>query len=154
MPFTTFTTRLLLLSLLTGVTTVAFAQHAANGKPDKDSAPKSAIDHSGQVAAVDAKGKLRQPTPEELEALSNDLGAKLNQSIDESKVLRKADGTLAVFTGDMDMNFMLMKTNPDGTTTTDCVDNIRQAREFLGLDKKTETKKNEAKRDANGLEVE
>jgi Tol biopolymer transport system component len=133
--------------------TLGFAQNVAKGNPDKDKAPQSAIDHSGQVAAVDAKGKLRQPTPEELQALANDLSAKLNQTIDESKVLHQADGSLAVFTGDIDMNFILMKTNADGTKSTRCVENPQQVREFLGLEKKVETK-NTPKRDANGLEVE
>lgn len=148
----------LLLSLLLGLTTLAVAQRAANGNPDKDKTPLSAIDHSGQQAAVDAKGKLRQPTPEELQALSDALAAKLDQTIDESKIQRNADGSMAVFAGDSNMNFILIKTNADGTTSTRCVETMQQAREFLGLAKKAEVKKtekkSETKRDANGLEVE
>jgi hypothetical protein len=136
-------------------TTIASAQHAAKGTPDKDKTPLSAIEGSGQQVAVDAKGKLRQPTREELEVLTNSLASKLSQTVDESKIQRKPDGTLSVFAGDSFTEFMLIKTNADGTTTTRCVENMKQAREFFGLDTpKAEEKKNQPKRDANGLETE
>jgi len=138
------------------LTTLASAQQAASGKPDKNKAPLSAIDASGQQVAVDSKGKLRQPTREELEVLTESLAPRLSQTVDESKIQRKADGTLSVFAGDTFTEFMLLKTNPDGTTTTRCVENMKQAREFFGLDAQATKKdqKKQPKLDANGLETE
>ncbi len=143
---------LLLVILLTVCVVGAFAQQAATGKPDKAKAPLSAIDHGDQQVGVDAKGKLRAPTPEEAQALANDLAAKLDKPFDESQVVRMPDGAVAVFAGDSNMNFILIKTNADGTISTRCVDNMRQVREFLGL-AKAQPKRSEPERDANGLEV-
>ncbi len=144
---------LLLISVSLGVPLAATAQHAANGKPDAGKAPAAAIDFgTSQQAVVDAKThKLRQPTPEEVKALTDALAPMLSQEIDESKIQRKADGTEAVFAGDRFANFILIKTNPDGTTSTRCVSSVQEAKDFLSG---KPVPKNAPRLDANGLEVE
>jgi hypothetical protein len=142
----------LLVSFTLGLSSLAVAQHAAKDKPDTGKTPTAAADFSGLQDVLDAKThKLRQPTPEEIKNLTDALEPMLNQTIDESKVQTSSDGTQAVFAGDRFANFILIRTNTDGTTSTRCVSSVKEAKEFLAG---PTSKKNEPRRDATGLEVE
>ena len=110
--------------------TAAFAQHVAKGHNSDD--PGTA----GQQAAVDPKtGKLRAPTPEEMQVLTAPLVK--NESSEGLVQKTLPSGAVAI---DLEGRFetsMLAKKEADGSISRACVTNAKQAEAFL----KSETKK-------------
>lgn len=126
-----------LLALMLVLASGAFAQHAAKGNAPDDS--NASV--SGQQVAVDAKsGKLRKPTQEEINALVS--GMKLNDSPEGLKAKSVGNGTVVM---DLEGRFetaTVAKINPDGSVSTACVNNSKDAKAFLNSDtEKTKQKK-------------
>ncbi len=67
----------------------ARAQHAAKSHGNSDAAP-------GQQAAVDAQGKLREPTPEEKKALADEVARTTRFDDAGLTPVRRADGSVMV----------------------------------------------------------
>ena len=102
---------ILVLAVVVALGTTAVAQHAAKSE--------------GQTVAVD-KGKLRQPTPEEMKDLSVDL----KQQTTGLRTLTK-QGAVGV---DLDGSFesaVVVKRNPDGSLSAACVNTKKEAKAFL-----------------------
>lgn len=102
----------LVLAVVVALGTTAVAQHAAKAG-------------DGQTAAVD-KGKLRQPTHEEMKELNVDV----KQQTTGLRTLTK-QGAVGV---DLDGGFesaVVVKRNPDGSLSAACVDTQKEAKAFL-----------------------
>ena len=135
-----------LLLLLFVLSAAAFAQHAAKGNPPDD----AAVGSSGQTVAVDANtGKLREPTPEEIQQLIS--GMKYNDSTEGLTAKRVGNGSLVMDLEGRFENVMLVKINPDGSFSKACVTSPKQAEDFFKSDTpKTQPK---AKSDPSTWEV-
>lgn len=120
-----------LAGLLTAASVAGMAQTAAKGKtPGND---EVAVGASGQQVAIDAKtGKLRQPTQEEIQALVS--GMKLNDSAEGLTSKRVGNGSTVMNIEGRFENTLVAKTNPDGSVSTACVSNKKQAEAFLKAD--------------------
>ena len=125
--------RLALLALLLLCATSVFAQHAAKGKPKNDDAPAT----SGQTAPADTK--LRQPTKEEVEELTAGLERSLSQPTEGLREF-EVDGMVGVDLEGTHQNVALAKRNPDGSVSVGCVDNTKDANEFLTATPPAQTK--------------
>ncbi len=99
----------------------AFAQHAAKGDNGV----------SGQQAAVDKNGKLRQPSADEAKELIDGLAPLLNHSTEGLNVIKHDDGTLSVDLQDRFMSAMVAKVGPDGKIEQKCVTSIEEAKQFF-----------------------
>ncbi len=133
-----------LAGLLTAASVAGMAQSAAKGKtPGND---EVAIGASGQQVAIDAKsGKLRQPTQEEIQALV--AGMKLNDSAEGLTSKRVGNGSQIMNIDGRFENMMVAKTNPDGSVSTACVSNKKQAEAFLKADTAKAEEAKKAKND-------
>jgi hypothetical protein len=119
----------------------ASAQHAAKGNaPGNDEANVSA---SGQQVAVDAKGKLRKPTPEEIQQLV--AGMKLNDSVEGLTPKIVGNSTVAVDLEGRFQNVVIVKINPDGTLSKACVVSAKDAKAFLESDAPKPAAKDDSK---------
>jgi len=110
----------------------AFGQHSGKGSTkDKDgNVEETNVNSSGQQVAVDANsGKLRQPTPEEVQKLTESL--TMNDSVEGLTARTTADGGLAVDLQGRFQSVAIAKKNPDGTIAQSCVENAKQAEDFL-----------------------
>lgn len=127
-----------LLLLLSFAATSAFAQHTAKGQGNSDQ-PGTA----GQQAAVDPKtGKVRTPTPEELQVLTESL--KNNESTEGLAPRTLPNGTVAIDLQGRFESSMIAKKEADGTISRACVSNAKQAEAFLKGDKKKAEKDKKA----------
>jgi hypothetical protein len=120
--------RLALLLVLLLAATSVFAQHAAKGKPKTDDAPAA----SSQPAAADTN--LRQPTKEEVQELTAGLERSLSQPTEGLRQFELDNGMVGVDLDGTHENVALAKRNPDGTISVGCVDNLKDAAEFLTAD--------------------
>jgi hypothetical protein len=104
----------------------AEAQHAAKGKDRQETDAPVA----GQVAAVDAQGKLRAPTREEVKALLDSVDRSLLQSADGLREVQLPNGAVVV---DLDGRFESVSVAKveGGKVSTRCVETTDQARKFL-----------------------
>lgn len=126
---------LLVISLVS-----ASAQHVGKGATKDKDGTEDAITatSAGQTAAVDAKGKLRQPTQEEIDALT--AGLKLNDSFEGLTAQLMPSGAMMM---DLQGRFeatSIAKINPDGTISQACVTTQQEAKDFLKSTKKPATK--------------
>jgi hypothetical protein len=87
---------------------------------------------SGMQVAIDATGKLRQPTAAEAQALSKAFGPMLNRSAQSVQVTQFPDGTLSVKLGTEYLNVWLAAVTADGSLTQACIDNSNAAGAQLG----------------------
>ena len=114
---------LLCAMLALTLTPLSFAQHAAKSGPSAD---------SGQKAAVDNSGKLRQPTEEEVQALSR--GLENHRSSKGLKPTQHADGSVSVALDERFESTSMARINADGTVSQACVESKKQAETFLKTD--------------------
>ena len=133
-----------LAGFLTAGSVAGTAQSAAKGKtPGND---EVAIGASGQQVAIDAKsGKLRQPTQEEIKALVE--GMKLNDSAEGLTSKRVGNGSQVMSIDGRFENMVVAKTNADGSVSTACVSNKKQAEAFLEADAAKAEEAKKAKND-------
>jgi hypothetical protein len=122
--------RLAALGLATAATlslaAPAFAANGATGKPAQDGRQESA----GMTVAVDAHGKLRQPTAAENRALAAGIQG-LTKSAADVQVNRTPDGTMSVDLTDTFLNISMAQIQPDGTVRQVCVDSAADANAVL-----------------------
>lgn len=101
----------------------ALAQQAARGTPS------DAADGQASQAAVDAQGRLRQPTPEERRALAAERRAQAERAVDPVPV-RRPDGSLLIGIPEHLESVSVAKVE-DGTVRTGCFDDAAAAEAFL-----------------------
>lgn len=79
---------------------------------------------SGASVAVDpVTGRLRQPTPGEMAALSQAMSTRFGAGIEHVAVEQAADGTLTAHLGTEALNVWIASVGPDGRLHSTCVDN-------------------------------
>ena len=115
-------------------TASAFAQHAAKGNTPDD----ATVNAAGQTVAVDKNGKLRKPTQEEINVLVQ--GMHLNDSPEGLTTKTVGNGSVVMDLQGRFENATVAKINPDGTLSTACVTNAKQAKAFLTADTTKTTK--------------
>jgi hypothetical protein len=119
--------RLAALGLATAATlSLAAPAFAANGKPAQGGRQESA----GLTVAVDAHGKLRQPTAAENRALAAGIQG-LTKSAANAQVMRTPDGTMSVDLTDTFLNISMAQIQPDGSVRQVCVDSAADANAVL-----------------------
>ena len=112
---------------------LAFGQKAAKGDGNSD-LPAAAA----QQAAVDHKtGKLRAPTPEEMQVLAAPLAQ--NESVEGLVPRALPNGGAAIDLQGRFESSMLAKKEADGSISRACVTNAKQAEEFLKRKKAEQT---------------
>jgi len=93
---------------------------------------------SGLMVAIDEKGRIRQPTREEAQALVREVEALFHKA--NASVKQSADGVLSAELGEGFQSLYLARVNGDGSLATSCVDNPAAAVNFLlpaaGLEEK------------------
>lgn len=110
----------------------AYGQHSGKGSSkDKDgNDEETTVNSSGQQVAVDAKsGKLRQPTPEEVQKLTESL--TMNDSVEGLTPRTMSNGGMAVDLQGRFQSVAIAKKNPDGSIAQSCVESKKQAEDFL-----------------------
>lgn len=136
--------RLFGVTVLAGSLSVlsAFGQHSGKGSSkDKDGNVEDAtVNSSGQQVSSNS-GKLRQPTPEEVQALTESL--TLNDSVEGLTTKKVANGATAVDLQGRFQSVAIAKKNPDGSISESCVQSKKEAEDFLNS--KPAAKKDAAK---------
>jgi len=82
---------------------------------------------NGVMAAIDANGKLRQPTAAESKALAAGVESMLKSSASTLQTKQTADGTMSVDLGTSFLNISIAQIGSDGTLQQVCVDNAADA---------------------------
>jgi hypothetical protein len=126
---------LIVLVIATGTAVWAqTAQGAAQQSENKQAVqkPESMLFVSGQKVAIDPQTKkLRQLTPEEAQALSEDLKNYTTKAPGELPVYQFQNGMLAVELPEEYMDSMVAKRNPDGTLSMECVKGLKSEAERM-----------------------
>jgi hypothetical protein len=81
----------------------------------------------GLIAAIDATGKLRQPTAAENKALAAGVASMLKSKASSLQAKQTADGTMSVNLGTSFLNISIAKVGPDGALQQICLDNASDA---------------------------
>ncbi|MFL6235498.1 MAG: post-PEP-CTERM-1 domain-containing protein [Thermoanaerobaculia bacterium] len=81
----------------------------------------------GVMAAIDATGKLRQPTAAESKALAAGVESMLKSSASSLQAKQTADGTMSVDLGTSFLNISIAQVGPDGVLQQICLDNAADA---------------------------
>ncbi len=119
--------RLATLGLAAAATlSLAAPAFAGDGKPAHAGQQESA----GLTVAVDAQGKLRQPTAAENRALTAGIQA-MTKSASNAQVVQTPDGTMSMDLTDTFLNISLVQIQPDGSVRQVCVDSAADANAFL-----------------------
>jgi hypothetical protein len=119
----------LAITLSAGAGTGVFAQTAHTEKQEKGD-PKSQA--AGQQSAIDAKtGKVQQPTQEEADTLNEAIKKLYDRPTEGLKTTYLADGTVMVELPDEFMEVSVIKINPDGSKSVECVTGMKAAEESL-----------------------
>jgi hypothetical protein len=82
---------------------------------------------NGVMAAIDANGKLRQPTAAESKALAAGVESMLKSSASTLQAKQTADGTMSVDLGTSFLNISIAQIGPNGTLQQICLDNAADA---------------------------
>jgi hypothetical protein len=82
---------------------------------------------NGVMAAIDANGKLRQPTAAESKVLAAGVESMLKSSASTLQAKQTADGTMSVDLGTSFLSISIAQIGPDGTLQQVCVDNAADA---------------------------
>jgi len=115
------------MTLSLGAGTDVFAQKAHNEKPKEAKAQAA-----GQQSAVDDKtGKSEQSTPDEADALNEAMKKLLDRNPDGLKTTYLPDGTVMVELTEDFMEVSVIKINPDGSKSVECVSGMKAAEESL-----------------------
>jgi hypothetical protein len=126
----------LVLGFAAVTSTSAQTAHVGKKKNKKSVAvsnDEAGVGASGQQAAIDPQtGKLREPTPEEARRLSEGMKEHLKPSKTAPRVVQLADGTLSMELTEEHLDFTVVKVNPDGTLSMECVKGASAAKAFVG----------------------
>jgi hypothetical protein len=113
-----------------GAGTDVFAQKAHTEKSEKKDEGKA--QPAGQQSAVDAKtDKLSQPNQEQANELNEAIKQLFDRPTDGLKTTYMADGTVMVELPETYMEVSIIKINPDGSKTVECVTGMKAAEESL-----------------------
>ena len=110
---------------LAAATVLSLAAPAFAG--EKPAARKGHGAGNGAMAAIDATGKLRQPTAAESKALAAGVASMLKSSASTLQAKQTADGTMSVDLGTSFLNISIAQVGPDGSIQQICVDNAADA---------------------------
>lgn len=110
---------------LAAATVLSLAAPAFAG--EKPAVKKGRGAGNGVMAAIDANGKLRQPTAAESKALAAGVESMLKSSASTLQAKQTADGTMSVDLGTSFLNISIAQIGPDGTLQQVCVDNAADA---------------------------
>jgi hypothetical protein len=126
--------------LVIGLAAEGLAQ-TAHTRNSKKTAPQTDAEVStqsaGQRAAIDPQtGRLRQPTPDEAQKLAEEMTRRLKRSPEKLTVTQQADGTEMVQLSEDYMEVIVVKLNPDGSLSTECVTGMETANKLIGADTK------------------
>ena len=94
---------------------------------EKPAARKGHGAGNGVMAAIDATGKLRQPTAAESKALAAGVESLLKRSPSTLRAKQTADGTMSVDLGTSFLNISIAQVGPNGAIQQICVDNAAEA---------------------------
>jgi hypothetical protein len=115
------------MTLGLGAGSYVFAQKAHSEK--KDEAKDKA---AGQQSAVDAKtDKLRQPTPDEAIDLNEAIKKLYERQPEGLKATNFANGAVMLELTEDYMEVSVIKINPDGSMSVECVSGMKAAEESL-----------------------
>jgi DNA/RNA endonuclease YhcR with UshA esterase domain len=84
-----------------------------------------------------ASGKLRKPTPEETDAMVDQLKSLTNRSSEGLIATQHSNGMTSMNLEDRFGGVVVGRANADGTTEVRCVFTMEEAAEFLGLEETT-----------------
>lgn len=105
----------------------------------RDSSSKSyrTVKVAGQDVQVDPQtGKLKPLTPQEAQALAAGLKKMLNKSAEGLTEVQNADGSTTMDLEGRFRHVVVAREREDGSLSTSCVDNPRQAASAMGIDPK------------------
>lgn len=89
---------------------------------------------AGQEVQVDGEtGQIKELTPEEARKLAAGLKQHLNQSTQDLKQIRRADGSMSVDLEGRFQNVTVAKVAEDGTVVIGCFDSPKGAAAFFGI---------------------
>jgi len=115
------------MTLSLGAGTDVFAQKVHTGK--KEEAKDKAAGQ--QSADGDKTGKLEQSTPDEGDALNEAMKKLLDRNPEQLKATVLADGTVMIEMPPDYMEVSVIKINPDGSQSVECVSGMKAAEESL-----------------------
>ena len=96
---------------------------------EREAGVKKPVD--GLMAAIDSRGKLRQPTPAEARQLINGIQSMTNKSAENLQVNIWPDGTRSIDLGGAFLHVWVAYAGPDGSVQNACVDNPDAAAALL-----------------------
>jgi len=118
-----------------GLALAATASAGPGRAPAQSTEPQRVESDNGagvQVAIDPQTGKVRQPTPAELEQLNGSLQTMFGKSLTStSQAVAWPDGTVALAVGDEYLNVWVARINPDGTKSQTCIDSAESANAFF-----------------------
>jgi hypothetical protein len=115
------------MTLSLGAGTDVFAQKVHTEKKDEAKA-QAAV----QQSAVDAKtGNLKQPDKEEADALNEAIKNLFDRTTEGLPTTYLADGTVMVQLPETYMEVSVIKINPDGSNSVECVTGMKAAEELM-----------------------
>jgi hypothetical protein len=118
----------LAMTLCLGAGTDVFAQTAHIENTKKEEKPQAA----GQKSAADAKtGRLKQPDQDDTNVLNEANKNIFDRNTEGLKTTYMADGTVMVELTPEFMEVSVIKINPDGSTSVECVTGMKAAEESL-----------------------
>ena len=86
-----------------------------------------------QITVDQQTGTLRLPTPDETQALVDNLITLTNRSTEGLQARALPNGVITVDLQDRFQQVTLARPNPDGTSEIRCVASFEEAADFLGL---------------------
>jgi len=117
--------RLAALGLATATVLTLAAPAFAGGKPASG---------NGMMAAIDASGKLRQPTAAESKALAAGVESMFKIAPSPLQTKRTADGTMSLDLGTSFLSISIAQVGPNGDIQQICVDNAAGANALVNAD--------------------
>jgi hypothetical protein len=117
------------MTLILGAGTDVFAQKAHMKKPKEETKAQAA----GQQSAVDAKSGKSEPSDDEDEtkALNEAMKKLYDRRTEGLETTNFADGTVMVKLTEEFMEVSVIKINPDGSMSVECVSGMKAAKESL-----------------------
>lgn|SRR6185369_9422156 len=110
---------------LAAATVLSLAAPAFAG--EKPAVAKGHETGNGMMAAIDATGKLRQPTAAESKALAAGVESMFKIAPSSLQAKQTADGTMSVDLGTSFLNISIAQVGPNGVIQQVCVDNPADA---------------------------
>jgi hypothetical protein len=110
------------------------AQQAAVQQDDAtrhQSAQTKTSPDAQQAVQIPPKVEWREPTKEEVQLLLEGMKAYVNDSVEGLRAVEHADGSVSLDHQGRFQNVSLVRINPDGTISTECVSTVKEAEGFL-----------------------